>query len=159
MCEPRSGVILPGTLDAIDPGDVADPTAPAATDTPAVRKWKMRLSDRLGVGTFSVGTVSAFLMWQVVQGFSSLQVTMQEQARAIQSINITLERVQDNQRESNNRYLAWETQTGIRFGEIDGRLSVLRRDHEDAQRLSRDHDTRLRTLELERHPPTTAPRR
>jgi hypothetical protein len=154
MYEPRPGASPADSLDDLDPAAVAEPSP---TDTPSVRRWKLRLSDRLGMGTFGVGTLSAYLLWSVVQGFDGLRVTMQEQSRAIQSINMTLERVQDNQRESNNRYLAWESQTGIRFADIDGRLTVLRRDYEDSQRLMRDHDTRLRVLELEGLPPPAAP--
>lgn len=155
MCEPRSGNIRPQSIDDLDQAAAE----PAPTDTPAVRRWKLRLSDRLSMGTLSATGISAYLLWSVVQGFDDMRITLREQATAIQSINVTLERVQDNQRESNNRYLAWETQTGIRFGEIDGRLSVLRRDHEDAQRQARDHDARLRILETERRPIASTPRR
>lgn len=153
MCEPRSGAILPGTLDdaaAVDP---------APTDSTAVRRWKLRLSDRLGMGTFSATALSAYLMWSVVQGFDDMRITLREQATAIQSINVTLERVQSTQRDTHERYAAWETQSQMRFNDMDGRISVLRRDHEDASRLMRDHADRIRVLELERHPAAPAPRR
>jgi hypothetical protein len=153
MYEPRPSATLPGTLDDQATED------PEPTDTPAVRRWKLRLSDRLGMGTFSATALSAYLMWSVVQGFDDMRITMREQATAIQGILVTLERVQATQRDTHERYAAWETQSQMRFNDLDGRFSVMRRDQEDTVRLMRDHADRIRLLETDRHPTAPAARR
>jgi uncharacterized membrane protein YhiD involved in acid resistance len=116
----------------------------------------MRTSDKIGMGTFSVASVSAYLMWSVVQGIDDLRQNVRGVADEQRNYAVTQERIQNTQREHYERFLAHETQAAVRISDLDGRLSSLRRTQEDQTRETRDHDQRLRVIETDRAGPRRA---
>lgn len=155
--------VLPDSalLDETQPLDYEPGPAPA--DAPTAddplrrprRRWRLRTSDGIATSTFGVATVSAYLIWSVVQGVDDLRVSVRALAEQQQLAAMTQERLSGTQREHHDRLLAHEAQTARGLADVDSRLVVLRRSDEEFARELRDHDQRLRAIEADR----TAPRR
>lgn len=147
--------------DAIDPdGTEANADFPADLDplgstsdggpsARPVRRWGMRFSDKLSMGTFSVATVSAYLLWTVIQTVDDLRIQTRHIADMQTTLSATLERVQTAERDLEARWAAHEIHEGARFGDYEGRLGALRRSVEDLDRGQRDNAQRLRIIESE----------
>ena len=153
---------------ALDPLG-GDPAADASSDpvptgqrddvggAPAPRRrWQMRTSDKIGMGTFSVASVSAYLLWNMIQGIDDVRQGLRDVADAQRINSVTLERV-GYVAEHQERYAAHELQTLARFGDFEGRLVAARRSMEDMGREQRDQEQRLRVLETAAAPPRRAP--
>lgn len=144
--------------------DLPDPApadaGPGAHDIAgAPRRWQWRTSDKIGMGTFSVTTVSAYLLWSMVQGQDDLRRDLRRVADEQRQYAVTQERMAETQRQISDRVLSHETQANVRFSDLDGRLNTVRRNQEDVARDLRDHDQRLRAFEAERAPTHRTPGR
>lgn len=150
--------VLPDSALLDEPQPLDYEPGPAPADAPPAdypmrrprRQWKMRTSDGIGAGTFGMASVSAYLIWSVVQGVDDLRVSVRALAEQQQLTAVTQERLSGAQREHHDRLLAYEAQTARGFADVDSRLVVLRRTDEEFARDLRDHDQRLRAIEADR---------